>query len=373
MLLNYPVQKIFRYALITSPLFGLFGATPGFTMEVVHLNRVAEIFIQITGFTLFLWVLNILLFHSGTWVALLRNNSVRFIISLLIAGLSAYFLFKFLHPVPGFHHKLVNDKLLPLNTPLTVNGPNGPQHLLPFRAKPFFPAFIILQPLATNVIIYILIELLVLKQTKEKVALENEQLKLANSEARNSQLKQQLHPHFLFNSLSTLRSLISRSQEQATDYLERLSELLRFSTNNSNKPVVTLKAEVELCRNYLEMQQVRFGQALQFTINIPDTLQVKSWIPTFALQSLAENAIKHNILTNEQPLHIDIKAVENNTYIIIKNNLQPRPAGIHSSGVGLANLEERYRLLSGDPVLIKNDSGYYEVKIKLLEDAGNYH
>jgi hypothetical protein len=368
-----PLKKIFRYALITSPLFGLFSSTPGFTMDNVNLYRIAEIFIQTTGFALFLWLLNIFLLRSGAWLTLFRNNNVRFIISMIIAGICAYILFKLLHHGPGFPRRFVINKFIPNPQGNAFPDIQGKQPaLMPFRSRPFIPAFAILQPLAINVIIYILIELLVLKDTKEKVALENEQLRRANAEAMNSQLRQQLHPHFLFNALSTLRSLINRSQEQATDYLERLSELLRFSTNNSNNPLVSLNEEVELCRNYLQMQQVRFGQALQFTINIPRALLEQAMLPTFALQSLAENAIKHNILTNEQPLHIEISTAENDTYITVKNNLQPRPAENGSNGVGLANLTERYRLLSGDAIIINKQPDYFEVKIKVLHAGNNY-
>jgi len=229
----------------------------------------------------------------------------------------------------------------------------------------------ILQGLSVNIIIIVLIDLTILKQTKLKVDSENEQLKLANLEARNNQLRQQLHPHFLFNSLSTLRSLIHRSPDKAEEYLEKLSELLRFSMNNSNQSLVTIKEEAELCTNYLTMQQTRFGEALRFTIDIDEAIQQNGKVPVFALQQLAENAIKHNVLTKEQPLFIKITTDEKKEWIIIANNLQPKQTIEYSTGLGLKNLSERYKLYgSGDIVIIKDNSNF-SVAIKIIANAGS--
>lgn len=231
----------------------------------------------------------------------------------------------------------------------------------------------ITQFIAINIILFILIELIILRKTKDSVALENEQLKLANLEARNNQLRQQLHPHFLFNSLSTLRSLIHRSPEEAEDYLEKLAELLRFSTNNSRQTLISLKEEVELCTNYLNMQRVRFGNALFFLINIDETVQAKGKVPVYSLQLLAENAIKHNILTQKEPLGIELKLNADQQFITVKNNLQPKKTIEEKNGVGLANLSERYRMLNEDDIRIEKSDQNFSVTIKILQHAGNYN
>jgi len=232
----------------------------------------------------------------------------------------------------------------------------------------FFP---LTQAMSINFIIFILTELILLRETKNKVAIENEQLKLANLEAKNSQLQQQLHPHFLFNSLTTLNSLISRSPEQAKDYLEKLADLLRFSTNNSQQALILLREEVELCTDYLNMQKVRFGNALDFKINISVALQEMCKVPIYSLQQLAENAIKHNILTRELPLLIEINVIKNGNWIEIKNNLQPKAIPAESNGVGLANLSERYQLLSGEDIIIKKNDVEFSVSIKMLCNESN--
>lgn len=376
MLQELPIKKILLFAFITSPLFGLFSSTPVWFMpNNISIGRVAFIFSITTGFALYVWGVNIGLVFLQQKIQLLQNNGFRFITSVLICAISAWLLFTITknepHRHPGMQNEFMKQEPPPgdtLRRDFDFNRQGSPLMRHGGVRLHIFP---ILQSLATNLIVFILLELIVLRETKNKVAVENEQLKLANSEARNNQLKQQLHPHFLFNSLSTLRSLINRSPEQAGDYLEKLSELLRFSTNNSQQTLVQLKEEIELCTNYLNMQKVRFGNALNFKIDIAETLQQQGKVPVYSLQSLAENAIKHNILTKEKPLLIEMTANENNNWILIKNNLQPKQTIEGSNGVGLSNLSERYRLLAGDDIDIKNENGFFSVRIKILTDGNN--
>ncbi|MES2849336.1 MAG: histidine kinase [Bacteroidota bacterium] len=349
-------KKLFKIALITSPLFGLFGATPGLTSHEFEWDKVLRFFSFITIFTFYLWGINILLVKLCNSSSTQKNNILRYIISGLISIITLYILFKLISPGMPRHHVgiIENGKIKPFVMP------NTRMVLMPM-----------IQGLAINLIVIVLTEIMLLKETKLKVDTENEQLKLFNLEARNSQLKQQLHPHFLFNSLSTLRSLINRSPEKAEAYLEKLSELLRFSTDNNNQSLVTLKEEAELCTNYLAMQQTRFGEALQYRISIPEALQENGKVPVFALQQLAENAIKHNVLTKESPLFVNIEADETGRWVIIKNNFQPKQSIEHSSNVGLANLSERYRLTGSDDIVIKNDNGIFSVAIKILDHEGD--
>lgn len=226
------------------------------------------------------------------------------------------------------------------------------------------------QFLSINTVIFILIELVILKKTKDNVTVEYEQLKLASLEARNNQLMQQLHPHFFFNSLSTLRSLISRSPAEAENYLEQLADLLRFSTSTSSQSLVSLKEELELCTNYLNMQRVRFGNALFFSIDIDEPTQLTGKVPVFSLQALLENAIKHNVLTKEQPLYIELQLSSDGHSIKVENNLQPKESTTKKMGIGLANLSERYRLLNEDDIRIEKSNTHFCVTIKIMEDAG---
>jgi two-component system, LytTR family, sensor kinase len=363
-------QKLFKISLITSLLFGLAGATPGFAMHEFEMERVFHFFLHMTAFSFYLWLVNLLLLkfldHDKT-----RSDTLRYALSILVCILTSYLVNLYLIPhEPGRRVAFIDDAA-PLrgiiNDSLLVKSFAGPRP--PFNSKMII--FPLLQSLSIDIIIIVLIELVRLKETKLKVDSENELLKLANLEARNNQLRQQLHPHFLFNSLSTLRSLITRSPQKAEAYLERLSELLRFSTDNSHQSLISLLEEVELCNNYLVMQRTRFGDAIYFSIDIPAQVQQFGKVPVFALQQLAENAVKHNILTKEQPLFIKISVDEKGEWAVIKNNLQPKPTLEYSSGVGLTNLSERYKLTGAEDIIIKKTHGEFSVAIKILYNAGN--
>ena len=119
------------------------------------------------------------------------------------------------------------------------------------------------------------------------------------------------------------------------------------------------------------MQQIRFGKALQFEITIPDHITESHWIPVFSLQVLVENAIKHNAFTIESPLFIKIEYSDN--FIIVSNNIQQKIVAEASAGIGLANLDERYKILSGNGISVDKNDGTFSVSIKVFDDENcNY-
>lgn len=202
---------------------------------------------------------------------------------------------------------------------------------------------------------------------KNRVELQLLKLENANAETTNELLKQQIKPHFLFNALNTLKSLIKKNPNTAEDYLIRLSDFLRASfANNSNAGLSSIADELVICSNYMEMQKMRFGDSIQYEI---DTSLAKNdsneCIPVFSLQPLIENAIKHNIATIQEPLIITLSRDEES--ITVKNNLQLKKIIEDSTGNGLSNLSERYRNLSGDEVIINRDNTYFSVSIKILK------
>jgi two-component system LytT family sensor kinase len=217
---------------------------------------------------------------------------------------------------------------------------------------------------AVDTVLLILQDLVVTRGRNAAIELENSRLKMRNMEAMNLQLKQQVQPHFLFNSLSTLKSLISISPEQAGEYLVRLSGFLRSSLSSHAFSVVKVGRELDLCVDYLEMQQIRFGEALQFTIDVPETVRETFFVPVFSLQLLIENAIKHNVLTREQPLRIRLDYKDE--AIAVSNNLQKRPVTSESAGTGLVNLRERYKALGGGPIVVDEDANRFSVRIKVF-------
>jgi two-component system, LytTR family, sensor kinase len=343
-----PYKKIVRLGCIVSPLFGIFGATPVLLIEQVDLTKIPLAFLMITFCTATFWTIHFGLVKASLRWPVLRREWQRFLISMPLA----------LVVVVSIVTIVLTLKLIPQQSlPPLVDNPKFQ------RASMLFP---IIQSQAINLLVFVMMEMILLKDRKDRMEEENSQLKLANLEARNNQLQQQMHPHFLFNSLNTLRSLINRRPEQAEDYLVQLSELLRYSINNSTQTTVLLQEELNLCTNYLMMQQVRFGEALQYEIDVPLGMLKSYKVPVYSLQLLIENAIKHNILTKEQPLHIHITANERLHSLTVSNNLQAKNSLKSISGIGLANLMERYQLLGQPPIDIQKTEQDFIVTIFAL-------
>ncbi|MBI3235053.1 MAG: histidine kinase, partial [Bacteroidetes bacterium] len=229
----------------------------------------------------------------------------------------------------------------------------------------------LVQSFSINLFVIILTEIAILRDRKQKIETENTILRLANLEARHSQLKQQLHPHFLFNSLNILNSLIRKNPAQAEEYLVKLSELLRFTIYSNKQATVSLARELELSINYLNMQKVRFNEALDVSIDVDPVMQQDGYVPVYSIQLLIENAIKHNILTAQKPLHISITGDIKMNSVTVANNIQSKLTVEDESGVGLSNLAERYRLLGNKPINIVKDAKKFSVIINVLENENS--
>lgn len=205
----------------------------------------------------------------------------------------------------------------------------------------------------------------VLQDAKTVADIENSTLKAANAEAANLLLRQQIHPHFFFNALNILKSLYKLDPDAAEEYLVSLSDFLRISLSSNNIRIVSLREELHLCHNYLGMQTIRFGGALDCTVDIPDEVLDCGYVPSFSIQPLLENAIKHNELTKASPLHISIVYVDDR--VTVTNKIKGKSTTEISTGIGLANLSQRYQILSGDEVYIENDGKFFSVSIKVLD------
>ncbi|HEY4789625.1 MAG TPA: histidine kinase [Bacteroidales bacterium] len=216
-----------------------------------------------------------------------------------------------------------------------------------------------------NSLIVIFNNYIVLQDAKVNADMENSLLKAANAEAANQLLRQQIHPHFFFNALNILKSLYKIDPEAAEEYLVSLSDFLRISLSGNNIKLVQLKDELQLCQDYLGMQKIRFGDALKCSVSIPESILENGFVPSFSIQPLLENAIKHNELTKASPLHISI--VQDGDRIKVSNNIKTKATTETSTGIGLANLSQRYRILSGDEIFIDNDGAIFSVSIKILD------
>ena len=196
----------------------------------------------------------------------------------------------------------------------------------------------------------------------QQAKIEIEHLKQENLQVRLNLLKQQISPHFLFNSLSTLRTIAPDNNTK--QYVMQLSNVYRYLLNYNDNNVATLKDELAFTNSYLYILKERFEDALQVNIQVPEAFLSKK-IPPLALQILIENAIKHNIISPDEPLHIDIHG-EADDKLTVTNNLQTRLSIEKNTGKGLQNINDRYHLLSGKQIDIIDNGKTFIVKLPLL-------
>ncbi len=231
---------------------------------------------------------------------------------------------------------------------------------------PFVPDF----PVAFLAISFITFSIIVLYEAiyffnKFKMTLEEkEELRVAHVQTQLDNLRNQINPHFLFNSLNTLMNLIPKNQDRAMSYLDKLSKFYRYSVAKKENAIVPVKQELENAKIYADLLQERFGQNISFDIKngVPDSVKI---LP-MTLQLLIENAVKHNIVSKNKPLHIDIYTSDEGDYITVKNNLQPKIQAVNSTGMGLNNIKERFKYFTDKQMsCIKGDS-FFEVNIPLI-------
>jgi len=218
-------------------------------------------------------------------------------------------------------------------------------------------------PLQISVVIsFILISRSFLLEWR-KSAIEAEQLKTEQYAQQYQTLKDQLNPHFLFNSLNVLSNLVYDNPDTAAKFIRQLSRIYRYVLEVQQEKLVKLSSELEFAENYLSLQKIRFEEGLKYQIHTVQALDFS--LPPLSLQMLLENAIKHNVASKANPLIIDIWIEENK--LIVKNNLQLKSSvSEESTGIGLSNIRKRYELLSSEPIEIEESHASFVVKLPLL-------
>lgn len=191
-----------------------------------------------------------------------------------------------------------------------------------------------------------------------------EQLQKEAAQAQLAALRNQVNPHFLFNSLSILSSLVEVNNSLSVQFINRLSKAYRYILEQRDAEQVLLRTELDFIDSYTFLLRIRFDEHLQVRINVPDPDQDRYHIAPLTLQLLIENAVKHNQLLDDKPFIVRIDS--QNEYLSVANPLQPRPQSDTSTGVGLANIISRYRLLSDRSVWVGEVDGDFVVKIPLL-------
>lgn len=205
------------------------------------------------------------------------------------------------------------------------------------------------------------------QETAEKLTEANTQLIRVQKENLQSQfdvLKQQVNPHFLFNSLNVLTSLIKLDPDLAEKFSENLSKVYRYVLENKDNELVDLKTELQFLDAYILLLNIRFIDKLRVKINIPENRMNDLIIP-LAMQLLIENAIKHNVMSKAVPLTIEI-FIDNDNYLNIVNNLNERPSQLISTGIGLKNIENRYLLLNNTKPVFEKTPASFIARVPLV-------
>jgi two-component system, LytTR family, sensor kinase len=209
---------------------------------------------------------------------------------------------------------------------------------------------------------------------KQTLQIRNQHLENEKLKAELNALRQQLNPHFLFNSLNTLGSLMREDVEKSQFYLENLAIVLRFSLDVQQKELIPLSEELRLLRAYAHLLTIRFGEKLTIDFkNLENTEGVQTgFLPPLALQLLVENAVKHNEISSKKPLRIEIKQSDDGAFLEVHNNLNPKPQHTEG-GLGLHNLNARYELLSQKSIEIQKDAHFFKVILPILKHENPHH
>jgi sensor histidine kinase YesM len=193
---------------------------------------------------------------------------------------------------------------------------------------------------------------------------ETEKLKKANLQSQLDSLKQQVNPHFLFNSLNTLSSLIDEDADKAELFIEELSSVYRYLLQTNENALTSLQDELTFIESYFHLLKTRYGNGIDLKVRIADGYKVAQ-LPPLTLQMLVENAVKHNIIMADQPLQIRIETT-NGGKLVVSNNLQLKNQRVASNGVGLANIATKYQLLGHGGIEIQNTDTSFCVTLPLM-------
>lgn len=238
----------------------------------------------------------------------------------------------------------------------TVGNPFGKDKAMVF----YFWRYLSIYPPA------ILISFILYLVTRARIIeIENIQLKEENISSQLKSLKDQINPHFLFNTLNTLSSVIRLDKkEEGLRFVQDLSNVYRYILESDRNNLVPVKSELMFLNSYLFMLRKRFDDKLIIDVDIPNIV-LDSQIPPMVLQTLIENAIKHNEVSKASPL--EIKVYAKNQHIVVKNKLQPKSNDQESFGLGIPNLMKRYQLITGQEIIIRQTETEFIVELPIIE------
>lgn len=279
-----------------------------------------------------------------------------------------FFLYGFVRPAPPDHQQLKGR-------PDIINVPSGQERPV-FPSKPekipgkdsSFRGGFNYRGMSELLFIFIITllsgKVFELLNQKQQIQFENEKLRSENLQNRYDALLSQINPHFFFNTLNSLASLVREGRnENALRYIEEMANTFRYTMQSTGKELVTVEEEMASASAFCYLFQIRFEEKLYFEINVEEEAK-NMLIPVLALLPLIENVVKHNVITSDEPLTITITG--NATGITVINPLKPRKDKIEQGGMGLRNLKNRYKLRTGMDIIIENDGVIFSVTLPLV-------
>ncbi len=228
-------------------------------------------------------------------------------------------------------------------------------------ARHFFRLYTVV--LLVDIVVYAMLQLAVYVIESHR-ELRSERGKKHRALFHYDRLKQQINPHFLFNSLNILDYLVQEHEtERASAFIRKLAATYRYMLKKADEQLVPLEEELEFARQYIDLLQERFTKGFEVEVDIPRPL-LRRYVVPCCLQLLIENAIKHNVVSPEQPLHVRIAAAGDR--LTVSNNLQLRMNAPASTGVGLRNIRQQYLDTAGTPILVERTDTEFRVQLPLL-------
>lgn len=324
----------------SSVLVGILMSIPKIAERHFNLYETIANMVLTTLFALFIWYYNMYTLPAYSSKDIAHGFSVKRLIKTLVMGFLVMFLLASLQQFILTH--------------------------LPFGAT---MVMVEVRGILISITFYMFIHLLYQSYHNQQVSIELERSKMDNLGAQYELLKQQVNPHFLFNSLNTLKYMVESRDENTVEFVLKLSDFYRFTLESRKLNLIKLAEELKILDAYVFLLKARFEEGIDLSVDIDVPLQ-QTYIPPFTLQLLVENCIKHNVVSLERPLQI--KIYSEGDLIVVQNQIQLKRTPEASTGMGLENINQRYTHLLDKKIIIQPTGSLFTIKLPVIHENSHY-
>jgi two-component system, LytTR family, sensor kinase len=324
----------------SSILVGVLMSIPKIAERQFNIYETIASFVLTTLFALFVWYYNIYTLPAYSSKDIAHGFSVKRLIKNLAMGFLMMFILASLQQFILTH--------------------------LPFGAT---MVMVEVRGILISITFYMFIHLLYQSYHNQQVSLELERSKMDNLGAQYELLKQQVNPHFLFNSLNTLKYMVESRDENTVEFVLKLSDFYRFTLESRKLNLIKLEEELKILESYMFLLKARFEEGIDLSVDIDPKVQ-QTYIPPFTLQLLVENCIKHNVVSLERPLQI--KIYSEGDFIVVQNQIQLKRTREASTGMGLENINQRYTHLLDKKITIQPNDTFFTIKLPVIHENSHY-